>query len=458
VLKENNPIRLRELADLMRYLDEVTHHPLLGWPQYAAVDSLHLLLALHHNALIARKRRPDILPTALETCLGARCVLANARIHHLRVGALLDQVLTPDQPLWEDLHQWLDGIGPRESSSTLPLAPSALDTCFNLDDERLEPVELVLRVARRLATNSRSQPVSSPMVALERTLYRKVYRQEGQKHHMGVLLRRGVDHAIQSSHKKALRQIRTATDSLTQPSNPTASELWPDSVWQSTLRRVDNLERCRTSGYTPSGLLCAEFVLSKEDASMTGLVSDLDELLRWWLNCRENLFQSLMARPTEARGRLIHWFMALRIRTQAHDDRRRAEREHGGKRHTAPWSSTTPLQWLAASAHLMVQAPQLESDLPEDILPETDKEVSELLRTWQTRMPWETRLFGVWPSNLRGPVLGRGLRQGIAEARAQGIPPTELEVRLDLLERELEYRSWLGAHERRRLFDSTIHD
>jgi hypothetical protein len=86
----------------------------------------------------------------------------------------------------------------------------------------------------------------------------------------------------------------------------------------------------------------------------------------------------------------------------------------------------------------------------------TDREISKALQTWIHRHPWDRSQSGIWPPDLRGPALADGIRVGVLRSRFEGVPPWELDVRLGMLSRELEYRCWLGARERVALLDRTI--
>lgn len=453
-LRRGAPAELRQLADLLRYLDEVTHHPLLGWPQLAALDSLHLLIALQHTARICARR--GVVDNPLMVCLGARSVLANARIHHLRVGALLDLVLSPEQPLWDDLLEWMAGVPPHEQPQAFPL-PGVLSTpLFSLEDGSVRPLDLVFRVAHRILESGKGHSASSSLVALERTLYRRIYRQEGHKHTLVVALRRHFEKALRESHRKALRLVRPPTDALAMPSTSAFAREESNAAWDGLLERVESLERSRWSGHTPSGLLCAERLLTPDEALLPGQVSDLEEFLRWNLDCRGDLWRAVRALAPERRAHLVAWFRALRSRASAHDGDRRRERERLGKRPVSHWSPTTPLQWIALADSLNPGLADL-SDPPE-ILDTLEPRLRVELLAWQARMPWEQRLFGVWPARLRGELFAAGLRPGALEARRRGEDPERLSVHLDLLESELEFRTWLGARERRTLFRATLEE
>lgn len=460
-LAENDPFRLRGLADLLRYLDEVTLHPLLGWPQFAATDSLHLFLHLFEVARQARLRVPASRATPLDACLGARAVLANSKMLHLRVGALLDLVLPSESERREELDQWLDLIEREPASDgTLPLSAKGRDATFRIEKSDLQPTDLVMHTARKLRTSSRAHSVTDTLTALERTLYRKVYRQEGHKHHLVTLLRKSFERALQSRHRKAMR-LGSGTSRMPFPSQPPLDDRrWPLERWEPLKALGDRLERARAGGWTPSGALALDLLLAPGEERPESALSDAEEFLRWVLDCRGDLREALSRLPEERRENLSNWLQRLFRRCAAHDTARLAAREQQ-KRTYQPWSPTTPLQWFTAARELSRRGPEPRrwdprTNDPDELLPPLDVRVEAALTDWQVRMPWDQRQFGIWPLSLRGETLRAGLRAGIASAMAHDECPLPVQVRLHLLERELEFRSWLGARERVKLFESTL--
>ena len=460
-LSENDPSRMRGLADLLRYLDEVTLHPLLGWPQFAATDSLHLFLHLFDVASQARARRPESRATPLDACLGARAVLANSKMLHLRVGALLDLVLPSESERREELDQWLDGIERTGTDGTLPLSAKGRDATFRIEKADLQPTDLVMHTARKLRTSSRSHSVTDTLTALERTLYRKVYRQEGHKHHLVTLLRKSFERALQARHRKAMR-VGSGTSRMPTPSQaPTEFERrWPLERWEPLKALGERLERARSGGWTPSGAVALDLLIAPGEERTETALPDAEEFLRWVLDCRGDLREALSRLSEEKRETLSNWLQRLFRRCANHDAARQALRDQQ-KRTYLPWSSTTPLQWFTAARELSRRGPEPRRwdprvHDPDELLPPLDVRVEAALSDWQVRMPWEQRQFGIWPLSLRGETLRPGLRAGIAAAISHDENPVAVQVRLNLLERELEYRSWLGARERVRLFESTL--
>jgi len=459
-LAENDPCRLRGLADLLRYLDEVTLHPLVGWPQYAATDALHLFLHLVHVAQHAQERTGRIV-TPLDACLGARAVLANSRTLHLRVGALLDLVLPLESDRRTELDEWLDHVDHAGIDGTLPLSEQGLDPTFRVESSRLLPPDLVLQTARKLSATSRNHPIGDTLTALERTLYRKVYRQEGHKHHVVTVLRREFEQLLQTRHRRAMR-VGSSTSRL--PVDPASApppvRQWPLEDWEPHLRQAERLERARGGGWTPSGADAIDLLYPFGEERPDSILPDAEEFLRWTLDCRTDLREALSRLEDERREMLGSWLRRLFRLCEKHEQTRRSARDPRW-RATHPWSPTTPLLWYTAARELSRRGPEprrwnAQVHDPDILLPSLEASVSELLTDWQVRMPWEQRQFGVWPLSLRGESLKSGLRSGVLAAQEHDQWPIPVGVRLQLLARELEFRTWLGARERVRLFESTI--
>lgn len=460
-LAGNEPRRLRGLADLLRYLDEVTLHPLLGWPQYAAMDSLHLFLHLFHVCEDARLRRPSVDLTPLDACLGARAVLANSKMFHQRVGAILDLVLPEESERRAELDEWLDQIDRPGLDGTLPLSEKGRDPGFRIEKSHLQPTDLVLHTARKLLASSRSHSVTDTLTALERTLYRKVYRQEGHKHQLVTMLRKSFDRALQSRHRKAMR-VGSGTSRIPVPETTLTDSVrqWPLSQWEPIRAFAERLERARSGGWTLSGAAAVDLLITAGEERPESILPDTDEFLRWALDCRGDLREALSRLDEEKRENLRNWLHRLLRRCAHHDEARLAERETH-KRSVLPWSPTTPLQWYTAARELSRRGPEprrwdpRQND-PDELLPPLDLRVETILADWQVRMPWEQRQFGIWPLALRGKLLRPGLRAGVLASQNADEWPIPVDVRLHLLERELEFRSWLGARERVKLFESTL--
>lgn len=459
---ENDPRFLREIADLLRYLDEVTHHPLLGWPQYAATDALDLFLHLYHVAEAARARRPGCKVTPLDACLGARAVLANARIFHMRVGAVLDMVLPEENELRPALDAWLDQVDHPGTDGTLPLSEMGRDPSFRIEKSRIHPTDLVLRTARKILSSSRAQKVEESLTALERTLYRKIYRQEGHKHQSIVVLSRNFDRALHSRHRKAMRVPGSTTRVAVVPPAPeSVDRRWPVAEWEALRGLAEQLERARSGGWSPSGAEAVDILYQPGEARPESVLPDAEEFLRWVLDCRGNLREALLRLDEERVETLASWMRQLARRCAAHDEKRRAAIDPKLPRSERLWTPTSPLLWFSAARELSRLGPEprrwdARIHDPEELLPPFDQRVGNILLDWQKRMPWDQRLFGIWPLPLRGEALRPGLRQGTIEAMERDENPTPMEIRLRLLERELEFRCWMGAKERVILFESTM--
>lgn len=463
VLAEGDPARLRGVADILRYLDEVTRHPLLGWPQFAAMDSLDLFLHLFHASERARRPSHDVTP--LDACLAARAVLANGRIYHMRVGAVLDLVLPEEAELRPELDRWLDDVEHCDSDGTLPLSDAGRNPTFRIEKGHIHPADLVLRTADKILRSSRSSAVDETLTALERTLYRKVYRQEGHKHQSVVLLRRNFDRALQSRHRRAMRVQGSTTRFVAISANPqeaaTRSRRWPTEAWTPILSLAEQLERARSGGWSPSGSEAVDLLFPVGEERPETLLPDAEEFLRWVLDCRGGLHDALARLDEEKIESLSRWLRQLGRRCGEHDRKRADEIEPKGGRQSHIRSPTSPLLWFSAARELCRRGPEPRRWDPrvqdcEELLPPYDARVEELLTDWQKRMPWDQRQFGIWPLSLRGGGLRSGVRQGVLDGREEDRNPVAVEIRLRLLERELEFRCWMGAKERVVLFESTM--
>ncbi len=443
------------LLDLMRYLDEVSGHPLVGFPQQAASDSIHLLLAIQHFS--ARTSFDSRSAVPLDICLGARCILANSKVLHLRLGALLDQVLSPELALWEKLQDWSKSIE-HQKSSIFRLPPEMLDPAFAVEHKRIGPLDLVLSVGERLDRPGRTMSVIESLVALERTLYRRIYRQESRKHHNVVLLRRVLDRALNEKNRRSMRltpsKIRPAQNLNVAISESDSALPWGEGVWAKLRDQGDALESARDQGCTPSTRKVWNLFFQGLEPRGEEL-SDLDEYLRWSLDCRGNLLEAVEDRTIQERDCLRDWFLALVVRAMAIQPARKGKSFF--RRHQRDQAS--PLLWLVAARKFGSGAtPQLlvTESVQNKRLVELDKAVCAALEDWCGSHPWDRRLFGIWPADLRGPCFADGIRPGLRRSRVDGTPSHEVEVRLEMLNRELEYRSWLGARERVALLERTL--
>ena len=453
--------RLRGLVDLLRYVDETTGYPLIGHPDQATSDVVHLLLSLHWSLrTFSPKREGPLATTPIDLCLGARSVLTNARVMHLRLGSLLDFVLSPELALWKRLEEWLSQVV-HQRDATFQLPPREALPDFLVEGARVGAFDLVLMVGRRLEHRTRRLSLDESLVALERTLHRRIHRQEARKRHMAVLLRRVFERALSDCHRRSMRLgIKSPDASDPKPSaKPTpvpagnSNRTADDPIWARLKGLAEDLEECRAWGCSPSARPAWNLLLPGEAARSEEL-ADLEELLRWALDCRDDLKSALDRLPREAGIALRDWYPALSVRAATVEIPRG---KSGGRRRR---ERTTPLQWLAAAAALH---PSRYSDLSvlrrePDFGPEsgTDREISKALQTWIHRHPWDRSQSGIWPPELRGPPLADGVRVGVLRSRFEGVPPWELDVRLGMLSRELEYRCWLGARERVALLARTI--
>lgn len=455
-IRSGDSLRRCALLDLMRYIDEVSGHPLLGFPEQAASDSVHLLLAIHYFSARTARTSRSALP--LDVCLGARCVLANTRVLHLRLGALLDHVLSSELPLWEKLEEWTRSVE-HKHPAIFRLPEDLQDPGFVVEGRRMEPLDLVLSAVERIDRSNRPHAVTESLVALERTLYRRIYRQEGRKHHMAVLLRRVLDRALHEKNRRNMRLTPSGTATGRSERNETrdaAIPEWEEPVWIRLREKGEALENARDVGYTPSVRDAWKTLFGTVEPQGEEL-ADLDEFLRWTLDCKGDLDDALSALSEVEATCLREWFHALTARSvNAHPGpvagrtgARRIQRDR-----------TSPLMWFAAARRLGLQAvgpsAMVTEAVPVEALREMDGHVPAALESWRERHPWDRKLFGIWPFELRGACFLDGIRQGLRRSRSDGTPSYEAEVRLEMLERELEYRSWLGARERVSLLQRTL--
>lgn len=455
-VRSGDPLRQCALLDLMRYLDEVTGHPLVAFPEQAASDSIHLLLAIHHFSARTARTSRSALP--LDVCLGARCILANTRVLHLRLGALLDQVLSPELPLWEKLEEWTRAVD-HKNPAVFRLPAELLDPAFVVEGVRMEPIDLVLSAVERIDRSNRPHSVVESLVALERTLYRRIYRQEGRKHHMAVLLRRVLDRALHEKNRRNMRLTPSnggAAQVLSSKAQGAGLPPWDESDWIRLRDRGEILENARDIGFTPTAWGAWRTLFGTVEPQGEEL-ADLDEFLRWTLDCRGSLDKALESRTEIEVTCIREWFHALTARSvsahpgpgSAKTAARRIQRDR-----------TSPLMWFAAARRLGLQTDGpvavVTQGVPVEELREMDGHVPAALENWRDRHPWDRKLFGIWPAELRGACFLDGIRPGLRRSRNDGTPAYEAEVRLEMLERELEYRSWLGARERVALLERTL--
>jgi hypothetical protein len=450
--------RLRGQVDLLRYVDEITGHPLIGSPDQATSDIVQLLLSLHWSLrTLAPDRASPLGPTPLDLCLGARAVLANAGVLHLGLGTLQDLVLSPEIPLWSRLKEWVGGID-HAREATFQLPPTETKPEFLVEGRGLRAFDLVLIVGERLERSARRLSIDESLVALERTLHRRIHRQEMRKRHMGILLRRVFERALNERHRRSMRMVPRPSSSAAPAARggATRSDSFASHPWAGLKERAEVLEESRAWGCTVSAKAAWELLLPGEPVR-SGDLADLDEMLRWTLDCRDDLGQALELLAASTREALAEWFLYLSSQAQAVEPPRLSRSRPRHRRERA-----TPLQWysvacvLAPSTGLDAAALMRRPSLVASAIP-SDR-VSQSLSVWMQCHPWDRGLCGIWPPELRGPALVDGVRAGVLRARFDNTPWWELDVRLGMLERELEYRCWLGARERVHLLEQTLSD
>ena len=248
--------RLRGLADLLRYVDEITGHPLVGHPDQATSDVVQLLLSLHWTlGMLVPGRQGPLAATPLDLCLGARSVLANSRVLHLRLGSLQDLVLSPELPLWPRLGEWMARVDhARDATFQLPPREAAPD--FLVEGRKLRALDLVLTVGERLERSVRRLSLDESLVALERTLHRRIHRQEARKRHMAVLLRRVFERALSESLKRSMR-LGPRTDVPPPPPTRRIQTVPPallvdEAAWERLRLSAQDLEESRAWGCSTS--------------------------------------------------------------------------------------------------------------------------------------------------------------------------------------------------------------
>ncbi|MBK8802286.1 MAG: hypothetical protein IPN71_09575 [Fibrobacteres bacterium] len=439
--------KLRGLCDLSRYLEEVTGHPFLSRPDQASLGSIQLLLTLRHSLgelVGGAAASKGLVP--LDACLASRAVLANARILHLRMGSLLDEVLSPELPLWPRLGEWLADVEhARDATFQLPAGEERPD--FLVEGRRMRALDLVVSVAGRLERSVRPIALDESFVALERTLHRRIRRQESRKHHLALLLRRVFERALHERNRRSMRNLSSGA-ALKRPERAGA-ELSQDPVWAPLQIHAQELEEAKAWGCSLAAGRIWQKIFPGQESSREER-TDLEEFLRWSLDCRGNLLEAWEVRSDSEKARLVDWFQEVLRRVEAFP----AGRMKGFKRRR---DRTTPLQWLTACLEVVSKndaGALWEQGIPAP--PGQEELVARALFWWSQRHPWDRGLFGIWSAEMRGPRFAEGLSAGVAAARDQGAAPSEAKVRLDMMERELEYRTWLGARERVALIRETL--
>lgn len=453
LLRSSDHLRRTALLDLMRYLEEVTGHPLVGFPEQVASDSIHLLLALQFATSRFLEISPTLVP--LDVCLGARCSLANSRVLHLKLGSLLDHVLSPELPMWSNLADWTSQIDHR-LPAVFCLSPELLESAFVIEGIGLQPLDLVLSVAEKLDRTAKRHSVSESLVALERTLYRRIYRQESSKHHMTVLLRRVMDRAMHEKHRRSMRLTSPIPHlpQITLRENQLESDA-ENPAWKALRDQADSLEAARDRGYTPC-IHAAWTRIFGAPSEVSDHPEDLDEFLRWIFDLRSGLEAGLELLTSRELSQLAIWYRALAFRA----DEIKVRRPGKSSVRRNQIQRATPLLWLAAARRLLAHpssaAQLVTGPLDEAFLARADGHIPAALEHWRGLHPWECGLFGIWPPELRGARFMEGIKTGVRRAQLEGARKSEIQVRLDLLTHELEYRSWLGARERVALLERTL--
>lgn len=444
-----DPWRLRGLADLLRYLDEVMGHPFLGHPDQVTSDGLQLLLGLHQAHLsLSPKQTGPLGRVPLDVCLAARAVLANSRVLHLRMGALLDRILSPEMPLWVDLGEWVQDLShQRDATFQLPTGEAVPD--FLVETRRLRALDLVVTVAERLHRTVRALSIDDSLVALERTLQRRIHRQEARKRHIAILLRRVIDRALHEKHRRSMR-LASFRHSAEGPAPVVAISGTESPEWERLLDLGRSLEEARAWGCSLSAGSAWKLLFPGETPRSEEL-ADLEEFLRYAMDERGDLAGALGTRDGASHSILAAWYVALSVRAGAMP----AEPSRGTRRRKP---RVTPLQWLATAQSLRAGLAGGEAVFRDvaSLDAELDASVALRLETWSQRHPWDRGLFGIWSIELKGPLAAGTLTAGILAARGMGVSSWEVDVRLGMLGRELEYRSWLGARERVHLLVRTV--
>jgi hypothetical protein len=433
----------------------------VGHPDQATSDVVHLLLALHWTlcSLVPKRKGPFGI-TPLDLCLGARSVLTNAKVLQLRLGSLQDLVLSPELALWRHLDEWLSQVD-HQREATFQLPPREALPDFLVEGKQLRAFDLVLMVGERLERSARRLSMDESLVALERTLHRRIHRQEARKRHMAVLLRRVFERALNECHKRSMRLVQRSSEAPIKSTgtafNRGGGAVKPDPAsepsWTRLKEMAEELEECRGWGCSTSAKAAWLRFFPGETARSEEL-ADLDELLRWALDCRDDLDSALDRWPNEAQSALRSWFLVLSVRAASVEIPRR---NTGARRRR---ERATPLQWFAAAR---VVSPETYPDIgvlrlepPLELEAASDQKITRALVAWIHRHPWDRSLSGIWPPDLRGPALADGVRVGVLRSRFDGVPWWEIDVRLGMLSRELEYRCWLGARERPALLARTL--
>ena len=461
ILEENSPQRLRGLADAFRVIQENTRHPLVGLPHLAGTRQLQLVL---NSCLAAQSSRQEV--SVLCAFLGARAVLASNNIHLARTSALLDSSLDAGQAFFQELLQWLG-----ESSwggETFALCGDLAASEFVSHGRSRDAIELVQSAACRVLETGHS--AGAVLEALERTFYRRVYKQEGAKHLQATALEPRFAEILASHLRHAMRMPKpshVAVEEGLPPCGQNMSEL---------LARAELLDRSRAGAWTPSGLRAVALLLKedREDGEDWAVVeaafsegnpsflAGSDELLRFLLECRGYLDEAVMVLSSRDRKALACWFLEL-WKSAFHLESVDAPRRHALPRRLRQMlAPLAPLEWACAASMAPISSRTIpwQQEDPLAWIRSRSPWVSENLPNWRERLPWEVGLQGIWSQGFAGIFFG-GLEEGLRAALRSGAPPSSLAIeaktRFVLLETEMGYRAWLGARERFDLFLAAFH-
>lgn len=456
ILEEDSPQKLRGLADAFRVIQENTRHPLVGMPHLAGTRQLQLVL---NSCLAAQSSSQET--SVLCAFLGARAVLASSNIHLAHTSALLDSSLDAGQKSFLELSQWLGKSS--WDGETFALCGELAASEFVSHGRSRDAIELVQSAAYRILETG--HPAGPVLEALERTFYRRVYKQEGAKHLQATTLEAKFAEILASHLRHAMRMPKSSHVVIEEGLPPFGEDM------SKLLARAELLDRARAGAWTPSGLRAVAILLKEdrdngedwtvlESAFSEGnpvFLAGSDELLRFLLECRGDVDEAVTMLSSQDRKALAHWFLELwkaAFLLESLDAPRRNALPRRLRQMLAPLA---PLEWACAAS----MAPS-----PSSTIPWRDEEphawicsrspwVSEYLSNWRERLPWEIGLQGIWPRGLAGIFFGgleEGLRAALRSGASSALLAVEAKARFGLLETEMGFRAWLGARERFNLF------
>lgn len=449
--------QLRGLADTFRMVEEASRHPLVGWPHLAGMRQLQLVLA---SVNVAATNRDDLPASA--AFIGARAVLAQRNLHFLRPSSLLDTSLDSGHPAWDDLQEWI-----REMPSEMPTfaLPEELSSSLFVSRERSRDcLELVQGAVKRILGGK--QASAGPILeAVERTFYRRVYKQEGAKHLQASAFERDFDASLSHWLRKAMRAPKMGVSTALE------IESLNDAGLDPAFDRAQALERCKVGGWTPSITRAVTRLLGaiREDALAQALLPRLfeqdsvflagcDELLRFCLDCRSDLVEAVDRLSFTEKETLALWLVHLWHEVEELERLEAPRRQELSRRVRRLIGAIVPLEWACAAC--MAPEPSIripwQLEEPKAWIASRRDWVQRRIGQWRTRLPWEIGLQGIWPAALRGELFGPGLEDGLYQSLRNGVKPEKLRIqataRMDLLEAEMGFCAWLGARERYQLF------